>query len=64
MEKEKVGGIKCFTCGNPVNPVRLEFTGNGLIGQCARCINVDELIEQLIRKQLRDARPARFAAAF
>ena len=62
MENEKVGGKRCFTCGNPVNAVGSQFTGNGLT-QCARCVNVDELIEQLIRKQLRDTRPARFAAA-
>ena len=64
MKNDHAGGVRCFTCGKPVHPFRNDTAGNGLIDQCSRCANINELIEELIRKQLRDARPARFAAAF
>jgi hypothetical protein len=62
MDNEKVGRMNCFTCGNPLHPVRAEGTESGWVGQCPRCAKVDELFEELIRKQLRDAQPPRYAA--
>ena len=62
MENERVDRMDCFTCGNPVKPVRLESTVYGWVGKCSRCAKVDELFEELIRKQIRDAQPPRSAA--
>ena len=62
MENEKVAKTNCCACGNPVNPVRVEWTENGWAGKCPRCAKVDDLIEELIRKQLRDGASTRFAA--
>ena len=47
--------INCCTCGVALAPIRVEPAENRMIGQCPRCIRVDELFEHLIRKQLREA---------
>ena len=57
MDNGKIAGMNCFTCGKPLTPVRL-----GSAGQCPRCATVDALIEELIRKQLRDNGSAMSAA--
>ena len=44
MDKRKVARMDCFTCGKPMTTA----------GQCPRCATVDQLIEELIRKRLRD----------
>ena len=62
MDNGKVARMNCFTCGKPLTPVRIESTANGWAGQCPRCATVDELIEELIRKQLRDSGSATSAA--
>ena len=61
MENGKVD-MNCFTCGNPMTPIRHEWIANGWAGKCPRCAKVDALIEELIRKQLRDAPAPRFSA--
>ncbi len=62
MESGNVGSMNCVTCGNPVTPVRSEWIENGWSGKCPRCAKVDDLIEELIRKQLRDSTSPRFTA--
>lgn len=62
MENGKVDNMKWCACGNPVTPVRLQWTENGWVGKCPRCAKVDDLIEELIRKQLRDATSTKFTA--
>ena len=42
MEREKVGETNCRTCGASTSAP-----------QCSRCIHIEELLEQLIRRQLR-----------
>lgn len=51
MNNRKVASINCFTCGKPLT---LKSAANGWSGQCPRCATVDTLIEELIRKQLRN----------
>src|SRR5207249_4420005 len=50
MEKHNVGGANCYSCGSPVRAVSSE---DGWTAQCSRCVNIEELLEQLIRRQLR-----------
>jgi hypothetical protein len=54
MDKTKFGGILCSTCGTPSPAVRVEFIDGGSISQCPRCVKIAELMEQLIRKQMRE----------
>jgi len=56
MEKQNVGGTNCYSCGSPV---RVSGSEDGWAAQCSRCVNIEELLEQLIRKQLRAAQPSR-----
>ena len=54
MDQKKFGGMCCSTCGNPSPSVRVEFIDGISISQCPRCVNIAELMEQLIRKQMRE----------
>jgi predicted ATP-dependent serine protease len=54
MENGKVASMNCSICGNR--------TPDGWAGKCPRCAKVDALIEELIRKQLRDGISPRFTA--
>jgi len=47
MNQQKVERMKCPVCGTPTSE---------LPAPCPRCALVDELIEELIRRQTRDSR--------
>jgi hypothetical protein len=55
MDESRVGKITCYTCGAALPAGRFPSTENGAARQCSRCVMVDALIEDLIRKQLREA---------
>ena len=62
MENGNAANTNYCACGNRVTSVRVEWTENGWVGKCPRCAKVDDLIEELIRKQLREGASTRFAA--
>jgi hypothetical protein len=51
--------MSCFTCGGSLAPARLAAAEKTWVRQCRRCSTVGELIEQLIRKKLRDSNSSR-----
>jgi len=62
MGNEKVGRRNASLVETRLKPIRLEIDRIWLGWQCSRCAKVDELFEELIRKQIRDAQPPRSAA--
>jgi hypothetical protein len=42
--------IKCFNCGSPLAPAQPQPSGGGVMGLCEKCVNIQDLIEELKKK--------------
>jgi len=52
MDEESLENMSCSTCGKPLREGYDLVQQNGSRSQCARCMNIAQLIEELIRKQV------------
>ena len=53
--------LTCSTCGAALRSVRVGAHSDAE-AQCSRCVNIEALMEELIRRQMRQTQWARTAA--